>query len=96
MTIKRIADTVFMNPTYFCQYFKLQTGETVLDYVTRVRMEQAGRLLRDPLVKLQEVSREVGYQDTRYFSRLFKQHYGQLPSHYRDAHLPPPGAQLKN
>ncbi|MNO13994.1 putative response regulatory protein [compost metagenome] len=96
LTIKRIADTVFMNPTYFCQYFKLQTGETVLDYVTRVRMEQAGRLLRDPLVKLQEVSREVGYQDTRYFSRLFKQHYGQLPSHYRDAHLPPPGAQLKN
>ncbi|EHS59712.1 response regulator transcription factor [Paenibacillus sp. Aloe-11] len=85
LTIKKIADAVYLNPTYFCEYFKLQTGETVLDYVTRMRMEQARRLLQDPGCKQQEVSRSVGYQDVKYFSRLFKQHFGQLPSHYRDS-----------
>lgn len=91
LTIKRIADSVYMNPTYFCEYFKLQTGETVLDYVTKTRMEMAGKLLTNPVCKLQEVSRAVGYQDVKYFSRLFKQYYGQLPSHYRDSRQHVPG-----
>lgn len=85
ITVKKIADHVHMNPTYFCRYFKLQTGETVLDYVTGARLEQAKRLLQDPAMKLQDVSRAVGYRDVRYFSRLFRQHYGQLPSQYRDS-----------
>lgn len=83
ITVKKIAEQVHMNPTYFCQYFKLQTGETVLEYVTRARLEQARRLLADPAAKLRDVSRAVGYQDVRYFSRLFRQHFGQLPSEYR-------------
>lgn len=83
ITVKKIAEQVHMNPTYFCQYFKLQTGETVLEFVTRVRLEQARRLLADPSAKLRAVSRAVGYQDVRYFSRLFRQHFGQLPSEYR-------------
>lgn len=94
LTIKKIADYVYMNPTYFCQYFKLQTGETVLDYITRERMEQSGQLLRNSTEKLQDISRQVGYQDPKYFSRLFKQHYGQLPSHYREAHSPPPSGKV--
>ncbi|MHB0864980.1 helix-turn-helix domain-containing protein [Paenibacillus sp. SEL3] len=85
ITIKKIADAVHMNPTYFCEYFKLQTGETVLEYVTWIRMEQAAKLLQAPKSKLQEVSCKVGYQDVKYFSRLFKRHFGLLPSHYRDS-----------
>ncbi|MCS7460501.1 response regulator [Paenibacillus doosanensis] len=87
ITIRRIADHVFMNPNYFCQYFKLQTGETILDYVTRRRMEQAAALLRDPGAKLQDISVSVGYQNPKYFSRLFKQWSGQSPSKYREALL---------
>ncbi|WP_019637654.1 response regulator transcription factor [Paenibacillus fonticola] len=84
LTIKKIADHVHMNPTYFCQQFKLQTGETVLDFVTKVRMERAKELLHNPAAKLQEVSRQVGYQDAKYFSRLFKQYFGELPSRYKE------------
>lgn len=84
ISIKRVADHVFMNPTYFCEYFKQQTGETVLDYVTRQRMEKAKELLADPLAKLQEVSVKVGYQDAKYFGKLFKQWAGVSPSRFRD------------
>ncbi|MFC0216287.1 response regulator [Paenibacillus chartarius] len=84
ITIRRIAEQVHMNPNYFCQYFKLQTGETILDYVTRRRMEQAAAMLRDPGVKLLEISQQVGYQNPKYFGRLFKEWSGQSPSKYRE------------
>lgn len=84
LTIKRIADQVHMNPTYFCECFKNQTGETVLDYITRKRMEAASEKLRDPGLKLTEISQGVGYQDVKYFSRLFKQWAGVTPSQYRE------------
>jgi len=84
LSIKRIADHVYMNPTYFCEYFKLQTGETVLDYVTRQRMEKASEMLADPSAKLQDISVRVGYQDVKYFSKLFKAWAGVSPSKYRE------------
>ncbi|HZG85438.1 response regulator [Paenibacillus sp.] len=89
ITIKKIADHVYMNPTYFCQYFKTQTGDTVLDYVTKLRMERAKALLRDPALKLQDVSERVGYHDAKYFSRLFKEWTGSTPSKYREQALHP-------
>jgi two-component system response regulator YesN len=87
ITIKKIADHIYMNPTYFCQVFKMQTGETILDYVTKSRMEWAKELLGDPDLTVQEVARKVGYQDPKYFSRLFKQWIGQSPSKFREAAL---------
>ncbi|REJ11630.1 MAG: DNA-binding response regulator [Paenibacillaceae bacterium] len=84
ITIKKVADHVYLNPTYFCKCFKTQTGETVLDYVTRMRMEKAKDILRDRSLNLQDVSRRVGYQDAKYFSRLFKQWHGLSPSQYRE------------
>lgn len=84
LTIKRIADHVYMNPTYFSEVFKQQTGETVLDYVTRKRIERARELLGDPGLKLQDVCGRIGYQDVKYFSKLFKTWTGTTPSKFRE------------
>lgn len=84
ITIKKIADQVYMNPTYFSELFKMQTGETVLDYLTRQRIERAKELLGDPKLKLQDICGRIGYQDVKYFSRLFKQFTGQTPSTFRE------------
>lgn len=87
LTIDKIASVIFMNPTYFSEFFKQHTGETVLDYVTRRRMEQARtKLLASPM-KIYEIAASVGYSDTKYFSKLFKKHYGELPSKYKQDHL---------
>jgi len=85
LTVKSIADRIHMNPTYFCKYFKTQTGETVLDYITRLRMEQAKLLLANRNSKLQDICEEIGYKDVKYFSKLFKQWAGVTPSLYRDS-----------
>ncbi|MFC4321444.1 response regulator transcription factor [Litchfieldia salsa] len=84
ITIQKIAFQVHMNPTYFSEYFKSQTGETILDYVTRMRIEKAKELLLSTDLKIYDISIEVGYTDTKYFSKLFKKYYGEVPSKFRD------------
>jgi two-component system response regulator YesN len=86
ITIKQIAEQVYMSPTYFSNYFKAQTGETILDYITKCRMGKAKELLETTDIKVYDISSRLGYQDTKYFSRLFKQWYGQSPSQYREYH----------
>lgn len=83
ITIEKIAKQVYMNSTYFSEYFKTQTGETVLDYVTRVRIEKAKELLVTTDFKIYDISHMVGYNDTKYFSKLFKKYYGEVPSKYK-------------
>lgn len=85
LTVKLVADQVHMNPTYFCKYFKTKTGETILDFITRMRMEKAKALLGDRGCRLRDICLQVGYQDAKYFTKLFKQWVGQTPSQYRDS-----------
>jgi two-component system, response regulator YesN len=84
ITIQKIALQVHMNPTYFSEYFKAQTGETILDYVTRIRIGKAKELLLSTDLKIYDISVEVGYTDTKYFSKLFKKYYGEVPSKFRE------------
>ncbi|MEH7097684.1 helix-turn-helix domain-containing protein [Neobacillus vireti] len=84
ITIDKIAKIVHMNPTYFCEYFKNQTGETVLDFVTKARIEKAKELLLSTDLKIYDISQQVGYNDTKYFSKLFRKHFGEVPSKYKE------------
>ncbi|WP_299087181.1 response regulator [uncultured Metabacillus sp.] len=83
ITLQDISDYVYMNPTYFCHYFKKQTGKTVFDYITDLRLETAKELLQEQDLKVTEISQLVGYQDSKHFSRLFKQRWGSLPSEFK-------------
>lgn len=84
ITIEKIAREIPMNPTYFSEYFKNQTGETVLDFVTRTRIEKARELLFSTDLKVYNIAEKVGYTDTKYFSKLFKKYFGEVPSKYKE------------
>jgi two-component system response regulator YesN len=84
ITIDKIAKAIHMNPTYFCEYFKNQTGETILDYVTKTRIEKAKDLLISTELKIYDISQLVGYSDTKYFSKLFKKYFGDVPSKFKE------------
>ncbi|NLG85575.1 MAG: response regulator [Firmicutes bacterium] len=77
------AEAVFLNPSYLSVLFKEITGENFSTYLTKIRIEQAKRLLEDPTIKVYEVAARVGYADQAYFSRLFKQRVGVGPAEYR-------------
>ena len=83
MRLEDVAAYVNLNPVYFSNIFKRETGENFTDYLTKYRMEEAKRLLRDTGNTIREIAEQTGYTDTRYFSKLFKKVVGIKPSEYR-------------
>ncbi|OAS14899.1 response regulator [Paenibacillus oryzisoli] len=84
LTIAEIAASVYLSQTYVSLLFKQETGETIYEYLMKVRIAKAKELLRDPRIKFYEVCELVGYTDPSYFSKLFKKMTGLTPSAYRD------------
>jgi YesN/AraC family two-component response regulator len=66
--------------SHFCYQFARETGSPFKEYLTRVRVEEAKRLLADTRLKVYEVSERVGYSSVEHFSRVFKRLVG-IPPH---------------
>ena len=64
--------------------FKRDTGITINDYITKIRMEKAIEMLKDPSVKLYDICYAVGYSDPSYFSKVFKKYTGLSPKQYKE------------
>ena len=73
----------FLSRNYFCRLFKQHTGMTVYEYIQRVRMEEACRLLRETGKKVTDIAADVGYSDIKYFNTVFKRQTGKTPGQYR-------------
>jgi two-component system response regulator YesN len=78
-----IAARVNMSGSYFSQCFKQYVGQTYTDYVRDIRLERAKDYLRSTNKTIGWVAEQIGYNDEKYFSRLFREHVGVLPSEYR-------------
>lgn len=83
LSLQQVAKHVHMNPNYFSEMFKRETGQNYIEYVTRARMRRAMSLLTETPAKISEVANSVGYEDLKYFNRLFKKFTGVTPSEYR-------------
>lgn len=82
LKISTVANYVGLSSSRLSVLFKQETGQTVNDYITSVRMENAKRLLRSGRYKVYEVSELVGYKTSQYFSQTFYLHTGQAPTDY--------------
>ncbi|KGE18208.1 response regulator [Paenibacillus wynnii] len=78
-----IAQRVNMSNSYFSQCFKDIVGQTYTDYLRDIRMEKAKEYLRNTNKTVQWISEQIGYNDEKYFSRLFREHVGMVPTLYR-------------
>jgi transcriptional regulator GlxA family with amidase domain len=63
--------------------FKQATGATLIEYVQRLRIEEAKRLLENGNAPADEISAEVGYEEPAFFRKLFKRMTGLTPGEYR-------------
>ncbi len=83
ITLASIAAKFYLNSAYLSQLFKAETGENYVDFLMKIRIEKAKKLLKDKNLKIQEISELVGYTDSKYFGQLFKKQVGMLPSEYK-------------
>ncbi|MFC6649231.1 helix-turn-helix domain-containing protein [Paenibacillus rhizoplanae] len=86
LTLNSCAQAVHLSPSYFAGAFKKETGMTLIQYITKLRMERAKELLIAG-AQVQEISLMLGYEDRPYFSGLFKKYCGLTPTAFRQKYL---------
>lgn len=84
ISIDDIANSVFLSAGYATTLFKKYTGESLMKYIIKTRVERAKELLKDESLKIYEVCQQVGYTNIAYFCSIFKNHVGVSPKEYRD------------
>ena len=82
--ISVLADSMHVSLSYLSSQFKQATGSNLISYVTAMRMDYARRLLADRRYSIGEISAMSGYEDAKYFAKLFKKKTGLTPSEYRN------------
>lgn len=83
LSAEALATHVYLTSSHLRRVFKNRTGITLQNYVTKMRMECARELLREPGNRVHIVASMVGYESTSYFCLVFKKFFGINPGEFR-------------
>lgn len=84
LSIETLANIACLSATQFKRNFKIQTGQTVTEYITELRMKKAQALLLHTDSPLFVIAESVGYANVSAFSRRFSTYFGISPSRVFD------------
>jgi AraC family transcriptional regulator len=85
ITLQDLASSACMSKYHFAKCFKLAVGVAPHQYLVRLRMEKARKLLSGDRLSIEEVANAVGYACRAHFVQQFRKTVGVTPSHYRRA-----------
>ncbi|PFP31373.1 DNA-binding response regulator [Bacillus sp. AFS073361] len=83
LTLTGVAKHFHFNPSYLSNYFSTHSREGFIEYLNRIRIEEATKLLMEGTESISEISGMVGYSDHSYFCKVFKKIKGLSPSQYK-------------
>lgn len=83
-SLTQLANFFNISDSYLSKQFIKETGETINQFMTRLRCQKAAHLLTETDMKITQISEFVGYFDNNYFVKVFKKLYNQTPSEYRN------------
>jgi AraC family transcriptional regulator len=81
--LQDLADVVRLSRFHFCGAFRMATGHTPYEWLTRLRMEMARELLAHPAMRITDIALAVGYQTPSAFAATFRRHVGVSPTEFR-------------
>jgi two-component system response regulator YesN len=84
LTLQQLADYLYISTWHLCRVFKKCTNMNFVDILNKIRIEHAKRYLKETNLKIYEISRNVGYSDIAYFSKVFRAMTGMSPKQYRE------------
>ncbi|MDD2971257.1 MAG: response regulator [Lachnospiraceae bacterium] len=87
LSLKTVAGELYVNESYLSRSFKQETGESLIEYITRNRIEQSIELLNTTDMKAYEISEYVGIKDPHYFSICFKKQMGVTIKEYKNREI---------
>lgn len=87
LSLKDIGSYTHISNSYMCSVFKNETGITINQYLTDIRMEKAKKYLKDTRYSVAEICEMVGYKDNSYFGRNFRKIFHLTPMEYREQWL---------
>ncbi|WP_167859260.1 helix-turn-helix domain-containing protein [Paenibacillus cymbidii] len=82
-SLAAVAETLNLNPTYLGRIFKEHAGVTFTEYMTQLRIAKSKELLLLPELKIQDISKQLGYIKVDHFIKLFKEATGLTPGEFR-------------
>ncbi|MDU2064291.1 MAG: DNA-binding response regulator [Sporomusaceae bacterium] len=85
ISLEEVSQVVHLSPSYFCRLFKQERGYNFVDFLTKVRIETAKKMLRNSNDTTVRIATAIGYKDASYFIRIFKQTVEMTPNQYRNA-----------
>lgn len=83
VTINDLMNIFHINRTSLMEKFSKSTGSTIMNYLTKIRINVAAMVLRDTTIPVSEVMERVGFNDMSHFGRMFKKYLGCSPTEYR-------------
>lgn len=83
ITLASVAEEYHVNASYLSMLFRQVTGMTFKEYLNRVRVEEAERLLTNTDYPIIDIAVACGYRDQSYFTKVFKKYTGLTPRQYR-------------
>jgi AraC-like DNA-binding protein len=83
ITLKNLSEKACMSTTSFYRFFKRELGMSPIEFVISEKLRCAKQLLKNPTIQINEVCYLSGFEDSNYFSRLFKKHEGITPKQYQ-------------
>ena len=86
VSLNQVAKYVCLSPAYFSTLFRTETGCGFVKYLQHVRVEHAKKLLKSSKMRIGDIARAVGYQDLKFFNKVFLSETSVTPSEYRKFH----------
>jgi len=84
LTLKEVANQVYLSPSYFSRLFKEEVGMTFVEYLSFVRVQKAKTLLRVSSLPIEIIANNTGFSNASYFATAFKKLVGKTPREYRE------------
>lgn len=87
--IDELAKMVHLSPSRLTHLFKQDVGESIIETLTKIRINQAAKLLRSTNHSIADIAYSVGFHSSNFFSRKFAGYYGENPMLYRKSRTTP-------
>lgn len=85
LTLTELAEKTYVSQWYLSKLLNKYTDKSFCDLLNQTRIKKAEKLLRDPSLKIHEISDMLGFNDVTHFSRVFKKQEQMSPNEYRNA-----------